>query len=135
MRTLLVAFAVVVMAGVAHAAGEVSAPVSHGDLPPPIPPPREPAPEVQADPLDLVWGHRLHFAPGGAPLVTIRLAERRSEVRFQVLADTRLLPRGGDPVRVPAGAWLRARAIDAQPAVLTHHVLVAELDHADRAGV
>jgi SpoIID/LytB domain protein len=104
-------------------------------LPPPLPPPREPAPQVEADPLELVWGHRLHFAPGGVPLVTIRIAERRPEVRFQALADTRLLPRGAAPVRVPRGAWLRARAYDAQPAVLTHHVLVAELDHADRAGI
>jgi SpoIID/LytB domain protein len=129
MRILLVAL--VLLAGAAHR------PEASGarDLPPPLPPPREPAPQVQADPLDLVWGHRLHFAPGGVPLVTIRLAERRSEVRFQVLADTRLLPRGGSPVLVPRGAWLRARAFEAQPAVLAQMVLLAELDHADRAGI
>jgi SpoIID/LytB domain protein len=82
-----------------------------------------------------VWGHRLHFAPGGAPLVTIRLAEHRSELRFQALADTVLRPRGGVPAPVRAGTWLRARAVEAQPAVLTHQVLLAELDHADRAGL
>lgn len=129
MRLLLVSF--VLLAGAPHGLGAADP----SDLPPPLPPPRGPAPEVQADPLELVWGHRLQFAPGGVPLVTIRLAERRAEVRFQPLADTRLLPRGGAPVTVRAGTWLRLRAFDAQPAALTHHVLLAELDHADRGGI
>ena len=128
MRLLLLAL--VLLAGTAHGRSP-----DLRDLPPPLPPPRQPAPPIEADPLDLVWGHRLHFAPGGVPLVTIRLSERRSEVRFQVGADTRLLPRGSAPVPVPGGAWLRARPVDAQPAVLAHQVLLAERDHADRAGI
>ena len=129
MRFLLVATVLLAGAAPGLQPGDV------GGIPPPLPPPRQPAPRVEADPLDLVWGHRLHFAPGGVPLVTIRVVERRSELRFQALADTRLLPRGAAPVLVPAGAWLRARAYEAEPAVLTHHVVVAELDHADRAGI
>ena len=46
--------------------------------PPPAPPPAALAPPLAADlanPLDLLWSHRLEFTGAGEPLVTIRLME------------------------------------------------------------
>jgi stage II sporulation protein D len=49
--------------------------------PPPLPVPEPPPPAADlADPLDLLWGHRLEFAPGGEPLVTIGLMDGQKEI-------------------------------------------------------
>jgi stage II sporulation protein D len=101
------------------------------DLPAPLPPPI-PAPD---DPLELLGNHRLQFDAAGEPLVTIRIAGGRTEVAFRPRARARLVARGGDVVEVGAGASLRARVVDGLPAALAHHVLLAEVAQADRAGL
>jgi SpoIID/LytB domain protein len=87
------------------------------------------------DPLDLLWSHRLNFAAGGAPLVTIRLMEGQSEIALRPRGPARLLPRGDAPVTVPAGERLRVRVREALPAALSHFPLLAELEFRDRAGL
>jgi SpoIID/LytB domain protein len=104
-------------------------------LPPPDLPAPLPAPLAPADPLELLWDHRLRFDDAGEPLVAIRLGAPAPELRFRPRGPARLDARGSETVEVAAGATLRARAVDAAPARLAHHVLLAELDHADRAGV
>ena len=107
-------------------------------LPPPLPPP-EPAPiDVPlaadlADPLELLWGHRLEFAGGGEPLVTIRLMEGQREITFRPRAPARVVLRGGGAVEVPAGARLTVRARGTSPAAVVHQPLLAEAPVAERA--
>ncbi|HET9594359.1 MAG TPA: SpoIID/LytB domain-containing protein [Anaeromyxobacteraceae bacterium] len=104
-------------------------------LPPPLPPPGDlPSPPRRTpdDPLDLLWAHRLVFAPGGAPLVTIRLAEGQREIAFRPRGRARLQPRGGPAVEIPAGQTFRVRADGALPAALAHHALLGEALQADR---
>lgn len=110
-------------------------------LPPPLPPPVSeaavpPPPTMDLDdPLEFLWGHRLNFATGGVPLVTIRLAEGRHEIAFRAQAPARLLPRGSDPVTVAAGEVLRARVHDSQPAVLARYPLLSQFEFSNRAGL
>jgi SpoIID/LytB domain protein len=97
----------------------------------------EPAPAAEAlpgDPLELLWGHRLDFS-GGAPVVTIRIAEGRDAIEFSPRGPATLSPRGASPVRVAAGVRLRARARDARPASLAVHPLLAQVESRDRAGL
>lgn len=86
-----------------------------------------------SDPMELLWGHRLEFAPGGEPLVTIRLMEGQREIALRPLARARILLRGGGEVEVAAGARLTVRAGGATPAVLAFRPLLAELPVAARA--
>jgi SpoIID/LytB domain protein len=87
------------------------------------------------DPLDLLWSHRLNFAAGGAPLVTIRLMEGQEEIAFRPRAPARLRARGGATLQLAAHELYRVRARDALPAALAHYPLLAELPHADRVGL
>ncbi|MFY3744159.1 SpoIID/LytB domain-containing protein [Anaeromyxobacter sp. Red801] len=115
-----------------------AAPQPEPALPLPLPPPDAtvlaPPPAADlADPLDLLWGHRLEFAPGGEPLVTIRLMEGQREIAFRPLAPARVLLRGGGELRVEAGTRLRVVAREAVPAVLAWRALLEEAPLADRA--
>ena len=85
------------------------------------------------DPLELLWGHRLEFASGGEPLVTIRLMERQREIAFRPRGPARVVLRGGGAVEVPAGARLTVRARGTAPAAIVHQPLLAEAPMADRA--
>jgi SpoIID/LytB domain protein len=107
------------------------------DLPPPLPPPElpplpvpEPPPPSAdaADPLELLWGHRIAFAPGGEPLVTIRLMEGQREIAFRPRGPARISLRGGGVVEVPAGARLVVQARGAVPARLAWTVVVSDPD-------
>ncbi|HZY03469.1 MAG TPA: SpoIID/LytB domain-containing protein [Anaeromyxobacteraceae bacterium] len=85
--------------------------------------------------MDLLWSHRLNFAAGGAPLVTIRLMEGQSEIAFRPLGPGHLRPRGRAEVAVPAGAALRVRLRGARPATLAHFPLLGQFEFRDRAGL
>src|SRR2546430_1978433 len=117
------------------------APVVAAPLPAPLPPPEpppEPEPPVRvepADPLDIVWNHRLSFAAGGSPLVTIRIVEGQAEIAVTPRGKARLRLRGGAELEVAAGATLRLRARDALPSALARFPLLAELDPKDKPGV
>jgi SpoIID/LytB domain protein len=87
----------------------------------------------RADPLELLWGHRLEFAGGGEPLVTIRLMEGQREIAFRPLGPGRVVLRGGTAVEVPAGARLTVRARRTAPAAVVHQPLLAEAPVEDRA--
>jgi len=115
-----------------------SAPDPLQDLPPPLPPPEALQPPLRAEPadaLELLWSHRLNFAAGGAPLVTIRLMEGQEEIAFRPRGRARLRARGGASLELPAGQVFRVRARSALPAAIAHYPLLAELPHADRAGL
>jgi stage II sporulation protein D len=102
--------------------------------PPPLPAPEPPPPAADlADPLDLLWGHRLEFAPGGEPLVTIRLMQGQGEIAFRPRAAARVALRGGGVVEVPAGARLSVRARGAAPARLAWSAVVLEQPVGGRA--
>lgn len=85
------------------------------------------------DPLDVLWTHRLDFAAGGAPLVTVRLMEGQQEIAFRPDAPARLRLRGGAILALRAGQRVRIRARDALPAALAWQPLLAEAAYADRA--
>jgi stage II sporulation protein D len=119
-----------------------SAPVvAPGDLPPPLPEPIveepvQPPPTADLDdPLEFLWSHRLDFAAGGAPLVTIRLMEGKQEIAFRTRGPARLLPRGGAPVAVDPGTVLRAHARDPHSALLAHYPLLSQVEFSDREGL
>jgi stage II sporulation protein D len=96
-------------------------------------PPIEPPPAADlSDPLELLWGHRVQFAAGGEPLVTIRLMEGQHEIAFRPRGRARVLLRGAGAVEVPAGARLTVRERDAVPATLVHHALLGDAPIADR---
>ncbi len=104
-------------------------------LPPPLPPPEptplpvpEPPPPAAdlADPLDLLWGHRLEFASGGEPLVTIGLMDGQREIAFRPRAAAQVLLRGGGKVEVPAGVRLAVRTRDTAPARLAWSAVAAD---------
>jgi hypothetical protein len=80
---------------------------------------------AQADPLDLVWGHRLDFGAGGQPLVTIRIMEGQEGVVLRSFGPARLALRGGATLDLPPGARLTVRLRDAAPARLDHAPLLA----------
>jgi SpoIID/LytB domain protein len=116
-------------------AAEAPAPPAPRPLPPPLPPPdavQQPALREPDDPLELLWSHRLNFAAGGAPLVTVRLMEGQAEIAFRPRARARLRARGGAVLELAAGEVLRVRAVDALPAVLAHHPQLGEALQADR---
>lgn len=107
-------------------------------LPPPLPAPEPPpiAPPAAADladPLDLLWGHRLEFAGGGEPLVTIRLMEGQREIAFRPLGPAKIALRGGGTVEIPASARLAVRARATAPAAIAYQPLLADAPIAERA--
>lgn len=110
------------------------------DLPPPLPPPLAvdaPPPAAEPPPgdaLELLWGHRIDFS-GGAPLVTIRLFEDRDELTVGTRGPTRIEPRDGAPVRLPAGGRFRFRVRRGVPATVSWRPLLAQFEARDRAGV
>jgi len=113
---------------------EVEAPTppeeSEAALPPPplpLPVPEPPPPAVDlADPLDLLWGHRLEFASGGEPLVTIGLMEGQREISFRPQGPAHVLLRGGGTVDAPAGIRLTVRPRDAVAARVAWSAVVDE---------
>ncbi len=126
-------------------------PAPAGELPPPLPPPlpqplpppapaEEPPPPPPSqvepqDPLELLWSHRLNFAAGGAPLVTIRLMEGQPEIAFRPRGAARLRPRGGAAIALPAGAAVRVELRDARPATLAHFPLLGQFEFRDHTGL
>ncbi len=117
-------------------ASQATAPTATPDpLPLPLPPPGQLQQPVRSEPddaLDLLWSHRLNFAAGGAPLVTIRLMEGQHEIAFRSRGQARLRARGGAVVQIPAGETFHVRALNALPAVLTYHPLLGDALYADR---
>ncbi len=105
--------------------------------PPPLPPPGTVLPPVGPgeDPLEILWSHRLNFAAGGAPLVTIRLMEGQERVEFRPRAAARLAVRGGAPLVLAAGRRFEVRLLDALPAAVVHHPVLAEEPLGDRAAL
>jgi SpoIID/LytB domain protein len=88
-----------------------------------------------ADPLDLLWSHRLNFAAGGVPLVAVRLMEGQDRIDFRPRARARLRARGGAVLELAAGETYRVRAEGALPAAIARYPVLAELPQADRAGL
>jgi stage II sporulation protein D len=100
----------------------------------PLPPPlAAPLAVDLSDPLELLWGHRLEFAGGGEPLVTIRLMEGQREITFRPRGPARVVLRRGGVVEVPAGARLSVRARETTPAEIAHWPLLAEAPLDERA--
>lgn len=93
--------------------------------------PPSPAPD-EADPYEVLWGHRLDFAPGGEPLVTIRLFEGQSTITFRTRGPAVLRPRGGEVVHIPQGARFEVQLSEAHPGRLAYYALVAHGPKADR---
>ena len=93
---------------------------------------QEPLLREPDDPLDLLWSHRLNFAAGGAPLVTIRLMEGQQEVVLKTATRARLRLRGAGVLDVPARAAIHIRARGALPAALSYHPLLGEAPYAER---
>jgi len=103
----------------------------------PAPSARAPEPEMPLlaepdDPLELLWSHRLNFAAGGTPLVTIRLLDGQEEVSFTVRENAVLRPRGGESVVLRAGQTFRVRAREVLPAALAYYPLLGDAAYADR---
>ncbi len=94
-------------------------------------PRREPRPDPE-DALDRLWRHRLDFAAGGAPLVTIRLMEGQQEIVVRPRGQARLRVRGGAVIEVPTGETFRVRALHALPAVLAYRPLLGDALYADQ---
>jgi len=109
-------------------------PPPHADLPLPLPPPVV-TPEVPSveDPADVLWGHRLDFARGGEPLVTIRLMEGQEAIAFRVRGAAKVKLRGGGTVELPAGARLTVRVRVPRPARVGWYPLILDAPAADRA--
>ncbi len=145
-RLLASVLGAVLLAGAVAAGavpGETAGPTGSSALPPPLPPPTpppEPAPHATplpatssgADVLDLLWGHRIEFGPGGQPLVTIRLMEGQAQLVVRTVGRARLLLRAGRRLELPAGTRLVVRARGAVPARLEVAPLLAEAAWADR---
>jgi stage II sporulation protein D len=154
-RRWLASFLAAVLLAAAAASGAVPLPSATpaeptpgaaAPLPPPLPPPTpppEPSPHATpppstssgADILELLWGHRIEFGPGGQPLVTIRLMEGQQQLVVRTIGRARLLLRSGPRVDLPAGTRLVVRARDTVAAKLDAATLLAEAAWADRATI
>jgi stage II sporulation protein D len=119
-------------------------------LPAPLPPPEllsEPTAEGDAgpsevppapdDPEEFLYAHRINFAAGGAPLVTVRLMEGQDSVELLGQTTLSAAPYGVGERRVgiPAGRGLRITLVEAKPATLLVFAQVADLQFADRDGI
>jgi stage II sporulation protein D len=95
--------------------------------PPPVPVPEPPPPAADlADPMDLLWGHRLEFASGGEPLIAIGLMDGQREIAFRPRGPARILLRGGGALAVPAGVRLIVRTRDPSPARMAWSAVLDE---------
>jgi stage II sporulation protein D len=126
---------VIALAALAGSGGATTSSAAPAPLPPPLAAPDQPERPVGRepdDPLDLLWNHRLNFAAGGAPLVTIRLMEGQSQITFRARGRAWLKVRGGAALEVQAGETLSVRAQDALPAALAYYPLLGDALYADR---
>jgi SpoIID/LytB domain protein len=89
-------------------------------------------PTQRQDALEALWDHRPRLAPGGVPLLGMRLVEDQPELRVRLRSGARLSLRGGRTVSVAAGDVLRFRVRRTSPAVLAHRPLLAEARYAER---
>ncbi len=80
----------------------------------------------------MLWTHRLDFAAGGAPLVTVRLMEGQREVSFRVGGRGLLRLRRGVSLRVRAGQVIRVRVANGLPAALSYHPLLGDAAYGER---
>ncbi len=146
MASLLAAAAVAGAASDPPSRQAVSSPEATDRLPPPLPPPTpppEPPPHATpapatssgADVLDLLWGHRIEFGPGGQPLVTIRLMEGQQHLAIRTVGRARLVLRAGPTVLLQEGTRLVVQARGTAPARLEAAPLLAEAAWADRARI
>jgi SpoIID/LytB domain protein len=94
-------------------------------------------PPPPGDPVEFLYAHRINFAAGGTPLVTIRLMEGQEELRLVGDSSLRVSVRSGGPkdVGVPPGVELRLRLRASQPARLRYFPEVADLEERDRRGL
>ncbi len=131
-------------------APEAAAPASApAPLPPPLPPPVlldddvatdgglvevPPAPD---DPEEFLYAHRINFAAGGAPLVTVRLMEGQEAIQLSGRTNLSVSPYGmGDRrLGLPANRVLRITLADSKVAEVTVFTQVADLELADREGM
>ncbi|MFO0584438.1 MAG: SpoIID/LytB domain-containing protein [Anaeromyxobacter sp.] len=117
-----------------RAAPPPAAPPPAAPLPVPLPPPVvTPALPSVEDPSDVLWDHRLDFARGGEPLVTIRLMEGQEEIALRVRGAAHVRLRGGGLVAIPAGARLTVGVRGARPARVGWYPLILDAPAADRA--
>lgn len=82
--------------------------------------------------MELLWGHRLHFAADGSPLVTVRIDEGEHEIAL-ALKGPGFVDAGGKRIDLPAGTSLRFRAAKARPADIRWSAQVAEIPFRDKA--
>ena len=122
-------------------------------LPPPLPEPLAAPDELQTVPLDagsvppppddleeFLYAHRINFAAGGAPLVTVRLMEGQDQIELSGDSELKLILHGfpdsqGKQVGVPAHQPLRIRLRESTPAALREYAQVADLKIDDREGL
>jgi len=122
-------------------------------IPPPLPEPLEAPDDLQAlasdagsvppppdDLEEFLYAHRINFAAGGAPLVTVRLMEGQDQIELQGDSELKLVLHGasesqGKQVGVPAGQPLRIRLRESAPGAEREYAQVADLKIEDREGV
>jgi len=81
------------------------------------------------DPLELLWSHRLDFAPDGSPLVTVRIEEGASEIALVAKGAARIS--AGGLQAAPGSTW-RFRVEDGAPAKVRWAAQVADFRLRDR---
>jgi stage II sporulation protein D len=93
-----------------------------------------PAPD---DPVAFLYAHRINFAAGGAPLVTVRLMEGQRQISLSGIKGLRLTLRGevAKQVRVPPGALVVFTLRAATPAWLRYYAQIGDFAFADRDGL
>jgi len=104
---------------------------ARGDqLPAQVPPPPD-------DPVAFLYAHRINFAAGGSPLVTVRLMEGQKEISLSGPNGLRLTLHGGaaKQVRVPPGAVVTFTPRASAPARLRHYSQVGDFAFTDHSGL
>ena len=123
-------------------------------IPPPLPEPLAAPDDLQStivldagsvppppdDLEEFLYAHRINFAAGGAPLVTVRLMEGQDQVELSGDSELKLILHGvpdseGKQVGVPAHQPLRIRLRESTPATLREFAQVADLKIDDRVGL
>ncbi len=137
------------LAGALAAAAPAGASAIPAPMPDPIAAPDDLQPltfdagSVPPPPDDLeefLYAHRINFAAGGAPLVTVRLMEGQDQIELSGDSQLSLTLHGlpesqGKQVGVPAHQTLRIRLRESTPALLREYAQVADLKIDDRAGL
>lgn len=97
-----------------------------GDVPPP-----------PGDLEEFLYAHRINFAAGGVPLVTVRLMEGQDQIEIEGDAQLDLVLHGEQAklVGVPPHQALHIRLRESTPARLRDYAQVADLKLADREGL